>query len=679
MDDTRDGKRATMDGTTTPRQRARGDARRRAGERWARSDARGDASGRGNARRRRRERFDTPVGSPETSGGAGDARGRDAFERAARGRRERDGRRRWEGRASETARDVGGKEEVRAGGGSEIENLPRDCLAHACSFADAATVEALGLTSRTMREATLDDSLWKSLCEARWRWRASGTWARSARLPFESVFGTSANAEKRRDIFRGGEGWRRAYKERLQTRGIARVAGKRVIRVECDGGVMQASALQRVLNATLPGDVVCLGKGTYEGSLTIPRGIEIVGVDKRENVLIVSDETPAMMTSTAMNASRSVASVVTNVTLLRRGSAKRSSSSGYGHQACVYVSDGSRLRLDSCDIVSAGEGVVATAQDSAVHVHACNIHSVLSSFLSTSRRGSSLTACRITAAKSSVEDAHEEEVIDEIESLPSSLGYDRLFAAVTALSGPVEICNNRIVNGFAHGVVLFDCAHGNIHDNLIANNVGAGISVGVSSTANISNTIVANNSSVGIAMCGRGTIRHSEVRGNAFNGIDIAQRYTNRDYLTARFDAGIDEELDLEEEFSAFLMDLDSDDFENEKSSEEIDVLVEGCHVSKNANDGVCVSGGANVDVIHCEINGNLCNIAIDRGNVRWSRVLVEGESMHADAPNVRVAESHSTLIPMPTSIEGPQFVDATVMPKLRRFIPNPSPLTVVL
>ena len=312
-------------------------------------------------------------------------------------------------------------------------------------------------------------------------------------------------------------------------------------------------------------------------------------------------------------------------------------------------------------------------------MHACNIHSVLSSFLSTSRRGSSLTACRITAAKSSVEDAHEEEVIDEIESLPSSLGYDRLFAAVTALSGPVEICNNRIVNGFAHGVVLFDCAHGNIHDNLIANNVGAGISVGVSSTANISNTIVANNSSVGIAMCGRGTIRHSEVRGNAFNGIDIAQRYTNRDYLTARFDAGIDEELDLEEEFSAFLMDLDSDDFENEKSSEEIDVLVEGCHVSKNANDGVCVSGGANVDVIHCEINGNLCNIAIDRGNVRWSRVLVEGESMHADAPNVRVAESHSTLIPMPTSIEGPQFVDATVMPKLRRFIPNPSPLTVVL
>ena len=675
----REQKSTTTDDATVPRQRATRDARDGAGDERERRSTRRARRARGSGRRTRPERFDTPVGSPETPGASGAASGRDAFERAARGRRERDGRRRWGGRASERAREVDAREDVRAVGGSEIEDLPRDCLAHVCSFADAATVEALGSTSRTMREATVDDSLWKSLCEARWRWRASGTWARSARLPFESVFGTSANAEKRRDIFRGGQGWRRAYKERLQTRGIAQVAGKRVIRVECDGGVMQASALQRVLNATSPGDVVCLGKGTYKGSLTIPRGIEIVGVDKREDVLIVSDETPAMRTSTATNASRSAASVVTNVTLLRQGSAKRSSSSGYGHQACVYVSDGSRLRLDSCDIVSAGEGVVATAQDSAVHVHACNIHSVLSSFLSTSRRGSSLTACRITAAKSSVEDAHEEEIIDEIESLPSSLGYDRLFAAVTALSGPVEICNNRIVNGFAHGIVLFDCAHGDIHDNLIANNVGAGISVGVSSTANISNTIIANNSSVGIAMCGRGTIRHSEVRGNAFNGIDIAQRYTNRDYLTARFDAGFDEELDLEEEFSAFLMDLDSDDFENEKSSEEIDVLVEGCHVSKNANDGVCVSGGANVDVIQCEINGNLCNIAIDRGNVRWSRVLVEGESMHADAPNVRVAESHSTLIPMPTSIEGPQFVDATVMPKLRRFVPNPSQLTIVL
>lgn len=90
----------------------------------------------------------------------------------------------------------------------------------------------------------------------------------------------------------------------------------------------------------------------------------------------------------------------------------------------------------------------------------------------------------------------------------------------------------------------------------------------------------------------------------------------NCDYFIVRFDVGIDEEFDFEEEFFVFFMDLDLDDFENEKFFEEIDVFVEGCYVFKNVNDGVCVFGGVNVDVIYCEINGNLCNIVIDCGNV---------------------------------------------------------------
>ena len=128
-------------------------------------------------------------------------------------------------------------------------------------------------------------------------------------------------------------------------------------------------------------------------------------------------------------------------------------------------------------MISAGEGVVATGTDSIAHVHACNINTVLSSFLTTS--GGSLTACRITAAMTGSESGHEDEELDEIEVLSSSRGYNGLFAAVSALSGDVEIMNNRIVNGHAHGVVMFDRAHGEIHDNLIANNVGAGISIGV--------------------------------------------------------------------------------------------------------------------------------------------------------------------------------------------------------
>lgn len=553
------------------------------------------------------------------------------------------------------ARDGGlGGDAVRANASrlSALEALPRDCLLYACGFMDAASVETLGRCSRTMREVTLDDSLWKTLCEARWRMRPAKTWARSARLPFASTFGTSANVD-RPNARRGGGGWRSAYRERYSTRGVAIVAAKRVIRVDCAalGGVMQTSALQRVMNNAQAGDVVELGPGTYEGSLTIPRGIELLGVGKREEIRVVSDEQPALITARALNNTHGASSLVTNLTLCRKSSTKRGSLSGDGHQACVYISDGSRLRLDSCDVISAGEGVVATGTDSIAHVHACNINTVLSSFLTTS--GGSLTACRITAAMTGSESGHEDEELDEIEVLSSSRGYNGLFAAVSALSGDVEIMNNRIVNGHAHGVVMFDRAHGEIHDNLIANNVGAGISIGVSSTANIANTIIANNRSVGVAMCGRGRIQNSEVRGNAFNGIDISQRYTTRDYFTAHADE-FDEELDLEEEFSAFLMDLDTTNESDDGESGEIDVIVEGCHILANANDGVSVSGGANVDIFGSELIGNFCNLAIDRGNVRWSRVTAEGHGEQmvdlSDAVGIRIAGMYSTLLPLPSS-----------------------------
>jgi len=362
--------------------------------------------------------------------------------------------------------------------------------------------------------------------------------------------------------------------------------------------------------------------------------------------------------------------------LCRKSSTKRGSLSGDGHQACVYISDGSRLRLDSCDIISAGEGVVATGNDSFAQVHACNIHTVLSSFLTTS--GGSLTACRITAAISILDSENEDEEMDEIEDVTSSLGYDRLFAAVSALSGKVEISNNRVVNGHAHGVVMFDRAHGEIYDNLIANNVGAGVSIGVSSTANISHNIIANNCSVGVAMCGRGVIQSSEVRGNAFNGIDISQRHNTHDYFTAHAE-DFDEELDLEEEFSAFLMDLDTDESGDEKTAGEIDVIVEGCHVFANSNDGICVSGGASVDIIGSDLCGNFCNLAIDRGNVRWNRVRAEDDDGRMvelpDAVGTRITGSHSTLDPIPASKPATPVkrepAPMTTMPKLRRFIPE--------
>lgn len=639
-----------------------GDACARArGNRW-RTLGRVGVEGRGTRVRYRPrgerasgETYESPVGSPGRFPDGARAEGR--ARRTRRARRGRGNGREWRRRCGrkttlESARgdDARAREATRettvtAAAAGALDRLPRDCLLKVCEFLDTTGVEALARTCRAMREATMDDCLWKGLYESRWRWRPAQTWAKSAKLPFESNF---RNETERPDAYRGGEGWRAVYKERYATRQMKRNStSKRVVRVvsASDEKSMQARALQRVLNTMSAGDVLELGPGTYDGPLTVPCGVEILGVGKREDILIVSNECPSIRTTSWSHRDDKLFSVVTNVTCFRRSATKRGSLSGDGHQACVYISDGSKLRLDSCDIVSAGEGVVAPARNAVAHVHACNIHSFLTSFLTMSE--SSLSACRITAAMS------KDDENGQMEGVPSSFGYDRLFAAVTALSGKVCIANNRIVNGYAHAVVLFDRAYGLISDNLIANNMGAGISVGVSSFADITSSIIANNGSVGIAMCGRGTIRNSEVRGNAFNGIDISQRHGIRGYLPAQYNE-FDEELDVEEEFSAFLMDLDSE-HSDEDNSGEINCVVEGCDVASNANDGICISGGANVDILGCRLSSNAYNLAVERGNVRWSRVFVEGEIFNlSQAAKIRVSPSHSTVQPIPLFLSTP-------------------------
>lgn len=560
-------------------------------------------------------------------------------------------------------------------GSVSLSALPRDVVLHACSFMDVRTVEALASTSKSFRAMTMqDDGLWKTLYEKRWRWRPGRVWARSAQLPFES---SRATAATRPDIFRGGRGWREAFKTRYSTRGIG--AERRVHHVNCVGGTMSSDVLQKVLNTTRSGDVVELSPGTYKGGVSIPPGVELVGCGAREEIIIVSDDKAALKTKTKVKHGASP-SLVTNITLFRQSATSRGTLSGDTHQACVYVSKGTTLRLDSCDIISAGEGVAATSTDCVVHVHASNIHSVLSSFLSGA--GSSLTACRITAATSVVDESSSEgSSEDELDAMNPS-GFAHLFAAVTALSGEVRIVNNRIVNGFAHGVVLFNSAHGQIHDNLIANNIGAGISVGASSTANITNTIVANNASVGIAMCGRGVISHSDIQGNMFNGIDVSQRYTTRDYFNAHEDE-IDEDRDVEEEFSAFLLGVD-EQYDVDSTSpvkHDSDVTISACVVHDNANDGVCVTGGAKVNLVNgCELFANAASdLAVDRGRVRWDRGLsIAGRRVDRftnddnDDENrvntVRVLGSQSSVTPTLFGVLRSRSAMSIVPPSVQRF-----------
>ena len=85
------------------------------------------------------------------------------------------------------------------------------------------------------------------------------------------------------------------------------------------------------------GDVLELGPGTYDGPLTVPCGVEILGVGKREDILIVSNECPSIRTTSWSHRDDKLFSIVTNVTCFRRSATKRGSLSGDGHQVCVHL------------------------------------------------------------------------------------------------------------------------------------------------------------------------------------------------------------------------------------------------------------------------------------------------------------------------------------------------------
>ena len=121
-------------------------------------------------------------------------------------------------------------------------------------------------------------------------------------------------------------------------------------------------------------------------------------------------------------------------------------------------------------------------------------------------------------------------------------------------------------------------------------------------------------------------------------------------------------------------MDLDSE-HSDEDNSGEINCVVEGCDVASNANDGICISGGANVDILGCRLSSNAYNLAVERGNVRWSRVFVEGEIFNlSQAAKIRVSPSHSTVQPIPLFLSTPVQCEpnpvSTMMFRPWQFIP---------
>jgi hypothetical protein len=167
-----------------------------------------------------------------------------------------------------------------------------------------------------------------------------------------------------------------------------------------------------------------------------------------------------------------------------------------------------------------------------------------------------------------------------------------------------------------------------------------------------------------------------------FNGIDVSQRYTTRDYFNAHEDE-IDEDRDVEEEFSAFLLGVDEQHDVDSTSlvKHDSDVTISACVVHDNANDGVCVTGGAKVNLVNgCELFANAASdLAVDRGRVRWDRGLsIAGRRVdrftndNNDDENrvntVRVLGSQSSVTPTLFGVLRSRSATSIVPPSVQRF-----------
>ena len=276
----------------------------------------------------------------------------------------------------------------------------------------------------------------------------------------------------------------------------------------------------------------------------------------KDLVHIVADDEPAIVGVENINFGNSNNAVmVSNVSLWRHRAARDGSIGCFGHHpkhtACVHSeSKNIRLIFETCDIVSAGEGVVA---------HNCEvINSDVSSALSgIVLRNGDISGCVVTSAiaedqkskinidseassQSSSDEADDVEMLelvtdedekeDDAISIDSqSLSASRVYASIVILGSDcedsaeitnvtrkndtsVDVRNTRIVMNSSHGISCLNGAEATVRGCLIANNEGGGVCVGKNSRIRMFENLIALNRGIGLAMWGGATEKRSGVR-----------------------------------------------------------------------------------------------------------------------------------------------------------------------
>ena len=423
--------------------------------------------------------------------------------------------------------------------------------------------------------------------------------------------------------------------------------------ITCSATKDKVENINEALKNLRDGDVCVLEAGTYYGSIRVPTGVHLRGVklSREDLVHIVADDEPAIVGVENINFGNSNNAVmVSNVSLWRHRAARDGSIGCFGHHpkhtACVHSeSKNIRLSLETCDIVSAGEGVVAHNCE----VINCDVSSALSGIV---LRNGDISGCVVTSAiaedqkskinidseapsQSSSDEADDVEMLelvtdedekeDDAISIDSqSLSASRVYASIVILGSDcedsaeitnvtrkndtsVDVRNTRIVMNSSHGISCLNGAEATVRGCLIANNEGGGVCVGKNSRIRMFENLIALNRGIGLAMWGGGygEALRCEIRENSHTGVDVSclgvVKERNNDYYNIYGRGGNDEdggnETDDEEyesELMSFLL------AQRQRYAITHRIVLKECLI-----DNINVSGGAHCDAFDCIIRKN--------------------------------------------------------------------------
>ena len=533
-----------------------------------------------------------------------------------------------------------------------LSRVPNDILCEiTAKYLSAKDVLSLEQTSNTFREIFSRNELcWKNQYLKKYRWRPEEQWALATTLPFSSGL-------QKKAIKPPNEGWKNALK-RAVLRSNSKVVDddddddKRVV-ITCSATKDKAENINEALKNLRDGDVCVLEAGTYYGSIRVPTGVHLRGVklSREDLVHIVADDEPAIVGVENINFGNSNNAVmVSNVSLWRHRAARDGSIGCFGHHpkhtACVHSeSKNIRLSLETCDIVSAGEGVVAHNCE----VINCDVSSALSGIV---LRNGDISGCVVTSAiaedqkskinidseassQSSSDEADDVEMLelvtdedekeDDAISIDSqSLSASRVYASIVILGSDcedsaeitnvtrkndtsVDVRNTRIVMNSSHGISCLNGAEATVRGCLIANNEGGGVCVGKNSRIRMFENLIALNRGIGLAMWGGGygEALRCEIRENSHTGVDVSclgvVKERNNDYYNIYGRGGNDEdggnETDDEEyesELMSFLL------AQRQRYAITHRIVLKECLI-----DNINVSGGAHCDAFDCIIRKN--------------------------------------------------------------------------